>query len=151
MTDHYYCDIEDLKKTGLTLPLIIQLSNDSKAEVVNEENFNGCRKTAAALIDSYCLKRYAGKIPFQPPVPEMVIDIAVALTKYFLYRRKNGTTDKELEKLYDNQIKLLDRISNGTLDLGLGGQKVSEDSIMFTALEPTDRVSHVDNMKGYFL
>lgn len=146
---HYYCTIDDVKKTGITMPRIIELSNDSKAETVNEEIFDGCRGSAADLIDSYCLGKYSARIPFDP-VPGILVTIAAALTKYFLYERKNAVDDK-IQKLYDNQIKQLTQISNGVIDLGESGQKLPQDGVTFTAKTPEDRVSHPDNLAGYIL
>jgi len=146
---HYYCTLDDVKKTGITLPRIIELSNDSKAETVNEEIFNGCRQSAADLIDAYCLGRYSAISSFDP-VPGVIVTIAAALTKYFLYERKNAVDDK-IQKLYDNQIKQLTQISNGVIDLGESGQKLPQDSVLFTQKLPTDRVSHPDNLTGYIL
>lgn len=149
MAPHYYCTLDDVKKTGITLPRIIELSNDEKAETVNEENFDGCRKSAADLIDSYCLTRYSARIPFNP-VPGVIVTIAAALTKYYLYERKNGVDDK-IQKLYDGQIKLLTQISTGIIDLGESGTKVPQDGVNFTAKKPEDRVSHPANLTGYIL
>lgn len=149
MSDHYYCDIEDLKKKGLSLPRIIELTNDNKSDKIDQDVFDGCRGSAAALIDSYCLNRYKDCIPFNP-VPQVIVTIAVLLTKYFLYERKKAADD-DINEMYKDQIRQLKDISQGTMDLGLDGKKVTEDSIKFTAKEPTDRVSHLDNLKGYFL
>jgi len=149
MADLFYCDLQDVLNTGLTNPLLIQLTNDTKAEEVNEECFDGCRKAAMELINSFAMAAYSGRIPFNP-VPETVRTIAASLTKYFLYQRKNGVDDK-IQKLYDSQVGLLKMIANGTIKLLAEAQQVTQDGISFTAKSPEDRVSHPDNLTGYIL
>ena len=149
MAETFYCELADVKGIGLPEATIIKLAAETghTTGVLNQANFDSCRKSARALIDSFCLANYQAKIPFNP-VPETVGTIAASLTKYFLYRRKNALT-KELQTDYDNQVSLLKMISKGTIKLYAETGPVSEDTIQFTDKEPEDRAFHISNLQGY--
>jgi phage gp36-like protein len=132
MPEIFYCELDDVKGTGVTEEKIIKLSQEKgdQSGVLNQENFDSCRESARSLIDSFCTSKYSRKLPFSP-APEVITLIASQLTKFFLYSRQNALTD-DIQKIYDNQIKLLEKVSKGTIKLFEDTTGVvSEDSIQF--------------------
>lgn len=150
MAETFYCELSDLKAVGVSEAKIIKLAAEDKdtSGILNQENFDGCRRSARTMIDGYCMSRYQSKIPFQP-VPELIVTIATLLTKFYLYSRKNQV-DKQLQKSYDDQILLLKGIAKGVPKLFEDTTGVvSEDSVLFTEKKPEDRAFHPSNIPGY--
>lgn len=139
----FYCELADIP---LDQDKIISLcAEKDDSDILNQENFDGCRRDARSLIDGYAMTRYSKMIPFNP-IPAIVKKIAKSLSKYFLYGRKNQV-DEDLRKEYDAQIELLEGIQDGTIKLEQDDQPVAEDSIQFTKKTDEDRVFF--NLPGY--
>jgi len=92
-----------------------RLSNaDGSGALVNDDIvLNICINKAEALIKSYIQSRY--ELPFTT-IPEVIKNLAVSLTMYFLQDRKNGLTAGR-QQLYDNDIKTLTNIQKGIVVL----------------------------------
>jgi phage gp36-like protein len=150
MSEVFYCTLDDVKGVGVSEKKIIRLAAEDgdKSGILDQANFDACRRSARSIIDSFCMSKYQVKIPFSP-VPTTIITIAALLTKYRLYSRKEAIT-KTIQEEYDNQIDLLKMISKGTMKLFEDTTgPVSEDSVDFTDKDPTDRKFHPDNIPGY--
>ena len=147
--DVFYCTLEDLTGAGIPEADIITLAAEKgdKSGVLDEANFDACRRAARGVIDGFAMMRYSSMIPFSP-VPEAIKTIAICLTKYQLYSRKNSITNT-LQTEYDNQISILKSISNGTFKLFGESAPVQKDSIAFTDVAPEDRKFHSSKITGY--
>jgi phage gp36-like protein len=78
---------------------------------------------AGALIDSYCAKRYV--VPFasitdSPPTPGIIQLVAKKLTAAMLLQPRRELT-KQRELYYDEAIRLLRKLRDGSMDVP-GGQ-----------------------------
>lgn len=121
-----YCTRADI---GRAIPEItlLQLSNDDPAAAQPDEAVikDGVRQ-AEELVDGYLRGRYT--LPLAP-VPTLVRDAVVYLTRYWLYqRRPEGADIPEVVKDgRRNTLKLLESIRDGVVTLGMpGGQATPE-------------------------
>jgi phage gp36-like protein len=152
MSEVFYCTLADVKGVGVSEKKIIHLAAEDgdKSGIIDQGNFDACRRSARSVIDSFCMSKYQAKIPFSP-VPTIIITIAAKLTKFWLYSRKDAIS-KTIQTTYDKQIALLEKISKGTMKLYEDTTgPVSQDSVDFTDKDPTDRAFHPDNIQGYFI
>ena len=94
--------------------VLVQLTDDIDAREVNWLTVAEKRADADALIDSFCAGRYA--LPFSP-VPRIIAKLSKELTVYNLYNRRLGAPDN-LQTQYKNNIKLLEAINAGSVQLG---------------------------------
>lgn len=121
-----YCTRADI---GRAIPEItlLQLSNDDPAAALPDEDVieDGVRQ-AEELVDGYLRGRYT--LPLDP-VPSMVRDAVVYLTRYWLYQRRPEGADIP-EAVKDGRrstLKLLESIRDGVVTLGMpSGQATPE-------------------------
>jgi len=143
-----YCTLEDLKKVGLSEKKIIQLTNDGKADTINEGVLTGCIAAAKTMIDGFAVVKYSAAMPFDP-VPGQIKTITAILTKYFLYEFASAV-DEKIQKLYDGQMALLRKLSTGTFKLlDVQDKKVKSDGVTFTQKKPTDRAFHPSKLGAF--
>jgi len=69
---------------------------------------------ADSEIDSYCGERYS--LPFSP-VPTLIRKLSVDIAIYGLFARRQGAPEDRKIR-YDNAVKLLLKLAEGTLTLG---------------------------------
>lgn len=112
-----YCTRADI---GNAIPemTLIQLSNDDPAAMSPNENVieDGVRQ-AEELVDGYLRGRY--NLPLDP-VPTVLRDAVVYLTRYWLYqRRPEGALPDAVKDNRKDTIKLLESIRDGVVTLGM--------------------------------
>jgi Mu-like prophage protein gp36 len=91
--------------------VIQQLTDDSDTDEIDQDKVNFCIKQASDLIDGYCRGRFPVPIV---TVPDMITDVAVKLTVYFLYKRSLMVTLPDpIKDDYDFAIMILKDIQRG--------------------------------------
>lgn len=121
-----YCTRADIGKAIPELTLL-QLSNDDPAAALPDEGVieDGVRQSEE-LVDGYLRGRYT--LPLDP-VPTIVRDAVVYLTRYWLYQRRPEGPDipEAVKDGRKNTLKLLESIRDGVVTLGMpSGQATPE-------------------------
>lgn len=120
-----YCTHTDIRQAIPELTLI-QLSNDDPAaEQANESVIEDGVRQAEELVDGYLRGRYV--LPLEP-VPTVLRDAVVYLTRHWLYqRRPEGAIPDAVKDSRRDTIKLLESIRDGVVTLGMpSGQATPE-------------------------
>lgn len=105
---------------------LVQLSNDDPAaEQPNESVIQDGVRQAEELVDGYLRGRYA--LPLDP-VPTVLRDAVVYLTRHWLYqRRPEGAIPDAVKDSRKDTVKLLESIRDGVVTLGMpSGQAAPE-------------------------
>ncbi|EKT4470000.1 DUF1320 domain-containing protein [Pseudomonas putida] len=112
-----YCNRTDI---GNSIPelTLLQLSNDDPAaEQPNESVIEDGVRQAEELVDGYLRGRYV--LPLDP-VPTVLRDAVVYLTRHWLYqRRPEGNVPDAVKDSRKDTIKLLESIRDGVVTLGM--------------------------------
>lgn len=112
-----YCNRTDI---GNSIPelTLLQLSNDDPAaEQPNESVIEDGVRQAEELVDGYLRGRYV--LPLDP-VPTVLRDAVVYLTRHWLYqRRPEGVVPDAVKDSRKDTIKLLESIRDGVVTLGM--------------------------------
>ena len=113
----HYCTRADIGKAIPELTLI-QLSNDDPtAELPNESVIEDGVRQAEELVDGYLRGRY--DLPLDP-VPSVLRDAVVYLTRHWLYqRRPEGAIPEAVKDSRKDTLKLLESIRDGVVTLGM--------------------------------
>ena len=79
---------------------------------------NSAITQAGRLIDSYAKAHFS--VPFET-TPPLVAEMAVALTLYYLYRRRRAAfgMPEDVKDEHKDTMKRLERLNQGKLDLGV--------------------------------
>lgn len=94
---------------------VIQLSDDSRVNSIDEGVVAEAISKADALIDSYCGGKYV--VPLSP-VPLIIGDISAQLAYHFLYERRHRQNMPDpMIKVYDRLVARLKQISEGLIFL----------------------------------
>lgn len=120
-----YCTRQEI---GMAIPelTLVQLSNDDPAaEQPNESVIQDGVRQAEELVDGYLRGRYA--LPLDP-VPTVLRDAVVYLTRHWLYqRRPEGAIPDAVKDSRKDTVKLLESIRDGVVTLGMpSGQAAPE-------------------------
>lgn len=113
----HYCTRADIGKAIPELTLI-QLSNDDPtAELPDESVIEDGVRQAEELVDGYLRGRY--DLPLDP-VPSVLRDAVVYLTRHWLYqRRPEGAIPEAVKDSRKDTLKLLESIRDGVVTLGM--------------------------------
>lgn len=113
----HYCTRADIGKAIPELTLT-QLSNDDPtAELPDESVIEDGVRQAEELVDGYLRGRY--DLPLDP-VPSVLRDAVVYLTRHWLYqRRPEGAIPEAVKDSRKDTIKLLESIRDGVVTLGM--------------------------------
>lgn len=129
-----YCTQQDLIKSFDEAELIIMTDRDNLG-VINEDVLNNAIDNAAAEIDSYISVRYS--LPLNS-TPSVLTLHACNITRYRLY--DNRSRDEVTER-YKQAISFLDKISKGTVSLGVTSSQESEVSHKVTAKQGVSKLN----------
>jgi phage gp36-like protein len=112
-----YCTHQDIGKAIPELTLV-QLSNDDPtAELPDESVIEDGVRQAEELVDGYLRGRY--DLPLDP-VPSVLRDAVVYLTRHWLYqRRPEGAIPEAVKDSRRDTLKLLESIRDGVVTLGM--------------------------------
>lgn len=113
----HYCTRTDIGKAIPELTLT-QLSNDDPtAELPDESVIEDGVRQAEELVDGYLRGRY--DLPLDP-VPSVLRDAVVYLTRHWLYqRRPEGAIPEAVKDSRKDTLKLLESIRDGVVTLGM--------------------------------
>lgn len=113
----HYCTRADIGKAIPELTLT-QLSNDDPtAELPDESVIEDGVRQAEELVDGYLRGRY--DLPLDP-VPSVLRDAVVYLTRHWLYqRRPEGAIPEAVKDSRRDTLKLLEGIRDGVVTLGM--------------------------------
>jgi len=116
--------------------VLIQLTDDEDAGIVDEGKITRAIADADAEIDSYCGTKY--DVPFST-VPVMIRKMSVDIAIYNLYARRRGAPEDRKER-YDDAISFLKDVSRGIASLGGDGPSADDDSGPEATTVKSDRV-----------
>ncbi len=137
-----YCTKDDLLKQ-ISDEILIQLTDDYDAGVVDDSIVADHIASADAEIDGYCGLRYT--LPFSP-VPTIIKKLSVDITIYNLYGRRE-TVPESRSKDYDNAVKLLQNVAKGLVTLGADAPvETSTDTVKVSS---EDRVFTREKLEGF--
>ncbi|KAF1054754.1 MAG: hypothetical protein GAK43_00703 [Stenotrophomonas maltophilia] len=113
----HYCTRADIGRAIPELTLT-QLSNDDPtAELPDESVIEDGVRQAEELVDGYLRGRY--DLPLDP-VPSVLRDAVVYLTRHWLYqRRPEGAIPEAVKDSRKDTLKLLESIRDGVVTLGM--------------------------------
>jgi len=117
-----YCTRDDLLKV-ISLEYLVQLTDDEDEGEDNPEiddRVISAIEQAENLINGYCQPRYT--LPFDP-VPGLIRDLAVDITIYNLFSRRDwdqGETEGKWSGKYKAAVKKLEAIGKGTIQVTQG-------------------------------
>ncbi len=94
--------------------VLVQLTDDADAGVVDDDVVTRAIADADSEIDSYCAAHY--EVPFST-VPAMVRKLSVDIAIYNLYARRKGAPEDRKAR-YDSAIRFLRDVSTGKASLG---------------------------------
>ena len=130
-----YCTKTDILEQ-LEEDVLIQLTDDEDAGIVDDDKVTRAIVDADAEIDSYCGTKY--DVPFTM-APAMIRKMSVDITIYNLYARRRGAPEDRKER-YDDAISFLKDISKGIASLGGDGPSADDDSGPEATTVKSDRV-----------
>lgn len=140
-----YCTHLELEE-DLSRKEIIQLTDDTNTGTWNTTLIDSFIKKAQSLIDPYCQEKYS--VPFNP-VPDVINTLCRAIVIYYCFLRRKKVSET-WQKVYDGTIESLEKISKGTMSLGVPtvDTQPAQKTIEFTSKEKDDRL--LDDPQGYF-
>ena len=100
-----YCTKADILEQ-MEQDVLIQLTDDDDAGVVDDDKVTRAIANADAEIDSYCGTKYT--VPFTT-VPPIILTVSVDIAIYNLYARRRGAPETIKER-YDDRIAFLEKI-----------------------------------------
>jgi phage gp36-like protein len=113
-----YCTLEDLK-LAIDEARLLELTDDEGLGVINQARIDAAIGDAQGEVDGWLQERY--DVPLDP-VPALIKRACIDVAIPNLYSRKVETLPDVRVKRYDNAIKLLARIADGKLSLGIAVQ-----------------------------
>lgn len=99
---------------------------DKETQQLDEAKIQRATDDADAEINSFLAKRY--RLPLElPSLPSPLRRAAVSIAFYWLSERDNQITD-DIQKRYDEALRTLREIANGSRDLGLSSDTPVEET-----------------------
>lgn len=111
-----YCTPVDIEKR-IGLAELVQLTDRSRSGQVDADTVAAAIGDATTELEVYLTGRYT--LPFTTP-PSVLVPLAVSLAIYNLFsaRRGGGMVD-DVRNRYRDAIRLLEKINNGEVSLGV--------------------------------
>lgn len=110
-----YCTLNDLK-LAIDEARLLELTDDEGLGAINQARIDAAIGTAQGEVDGWLQERY--DVPLDP-VPALIKGACVDVALFHLYSRRMETMPDVRIKRYDNAIKLLARIADGKISLGV--------------------------------
>jgi len=124
--------------------ILIQLTDDDNAGVVDTDVVAQKIADADALIDGYCGARYT--VPLSP-VPALVLKFSVDIAIYNLYGRRKGAPEDRRNR-FKEAVDFLKGIAAGNNSLGENDPDAGDTSFELSTNNPT-RIFTRDKMTGF--
>jgi len=124
--------------------VLIQLTDDDNAGVVDTDVVTQKIADADALIDGYCGARYT--VPFDP-VPALVLKFSVDIAIYNLYGRRKGAPEDRRNR-FKEAVDFLKGVAVGNNSLGEDDPDAGETSFELSTNNP-DRIFTRGKMSGF--
>jgi len=124
--------------------VLIQLTDDDDAGVVDADVVTQKIADADALIDGYCGARYS--VPFTT-VPALVLKFSVDIAIYNLYGRRKGAPEDRRNR-FKEAVDFLKGVAAGNNSLGENDPAAGETSFELSTNNP-DRIFTRDKMQGF--
>jgi len=124
--------------------VLIQLTDDDDAGVVDADVVTQKIADADALIDGYCGARYS--VPFTT-VPALVLKFSVDIAIYNLYGRRKGAPEDRRNR-FKEAVDFLKGVAAGNNSLGENDPAAGETSFELSPNNP-DRIFTRDKMGGF--
>lgn len=140
-----YCTQNDILDQ-MDEDVLIQLTDDDDAGVVDADVVTQKIADADALIDGYCGTKYKDSVPFDP-VPALVLKFSVDIAIYNLYGRRKGAPEDRRTR-YKDAVEFLKGVAKGENSLGENDPAAGETSFELSTNNP-DRIFTRSKMSGY--
>lgn len=141
-----YVTRDDLLRVDGNLVWNLAVKKDSGE--LDEDKISQAIADADAEIDSFLAKRY--QLPLAvPEIPRPLHRVAITLAFYWLSDRDNQITEL-MQKRYDDALKALREMANGTRELGLPAHvtPVETDNGRIIVISDNCRLFTRNNLKG---
>lgn len=141
-----YVTRDDLLATDAERVWNMAINKDTQQ--LDEEKIQLAIDDADAEVNSFLAKRF--KLPLNlPTLPSPLRRAAVSIAFYWLSERDNQITD-EVQKRYDEALRTLREIANGTRDLGLSSDTPVEETNngRLIIVSENQRLFTRNNLKG---
>jgi len=126
-----YCTLDDLK-LAIDEARLLELTDDEGMGVINQARIEAAIATAQGEVDGWLQERY--DVPLVP-VPALIKGACMDVAIFHLYSRRMETLPDVRIKRYDNAGKLLARIADGKISLGLAAppEETNSGKVLVTA------------------
>lgn len=101
---------------------LIQLTDHNNLREINTDTLDRAIADAEGEVDGYLAGRFSAPIT---PVPKVLVRITSDIARYYLY---DDMAPEHISKRYDNAVKFLKGIANGTVNLGVDDTGATPDS-----------------------
>lgn len=110
-----YCTLADIEKKRIPTDTLVQLTDESGLDIVDETTVDECIKDATVLVEGYLRGRYS--LPLNP-VPDLAASIVADLAAYNIYCLKpEFEVPKTIAERRTTALALLARIQDGKMPL----------------------------------
>lgn len=124
--------------------ILIQLTDDNDAGIVDDDVVTRAIADADATIDVYCQGRYT--VPLNP-VPDKIRQTSVNIAIYNLYARRKGAPEDRKDR-YKDEIRFLEKVAKDEIKLGTA-TPAPTDTGGSVDIDQSDRIFTRDKMKGF--
>ena len=104
----------DLEKL-LSVDIVIQLTDDTGAGVVDQDNLNEVIAGSEGEANGYLQTKYT--VPISPVPPGLKVAVA-DIAAYRLHLRRPGAVTDQVDRQYKNAVDFLKNVSKGLASLG---------------------------------
>jgi phage gp36-like protein len=140
-----YCTRDNIEGK-ISNPDLIRLTDESGSGVVDYVKLDDAITEAEAEVDSYCAIRHT--VPFQSPIPSMVIKICKDIAVYNVWSLRNAVPD-DCEDRYQRAVAYLKNVAKGIVELGGDATEELDEGGPRASKSSDSRRFSMDNMEGF--
>lgn len=141
-----YCTLDQLKdRYGEALLVELSFRGSTQPTEPDAALFARAIADADALIDGYLKVRYS--LPISGATPALLTDVGL---KVAIYNAHANVVSEKIRADYQDALKLLDKIAQGTVKLDAAGVEPASAGSSGARLTDRDRPFTATNLKGYF-